>query len=326
MNFKEYIDKLLTTKNKTDGMRKIVFMEGPSKRMTEAAASLKDSKLVEPILVFETQKDFDASNIGNVKSYVIENEKELMEKLVKVYVEKRKGKETEEQAREALKKTEYFSPTLVEAGLADGAVGGVHHPTGDILRGAFKAIGPKPGVKTISSIMIMHKASDFSIFTDISVNVDPTAEQLAEIAKNAADFGDFIDFDKKVAFLSFSTAGSAVNDISKKSKEASEIFDKKYDMEYKSLGEIQFDAAFDLGIRKQKYNDSPFDTKPSVYVFPDLNSGNIGYKIAQRMGNWGAIGPIVTGLKKPINDLSRGSTVDDIINTGILTALQSFGK
>ena len=324
MNFKVYIDKLLTEKNKAKGLRRIVFMEGPSKRMAKAAVSLQESKLVEPILVFETQKDFEASTAKDVKSYVIENEKELMEKLVKVYVEKRKGKETEEQAREALKKTEYFSPTLVEAGLADGSVGGVHHPTGDILRGAFKAIGPKQGVKTISSIMIMHKGTDFSIFTDISVNVDPSAEQLAEIAKNAADFGDYIDFDKKVAFLSFSTAGSAVNDISKKPKEACEIFNEKYDMEYKALGEIQFDAAFDLNIRNQKYKETSFDTKPSVYVFPDLNSGNIGYKIAQRMGGWGAIGPIVTGLKKPINDLSRGSTVDDIINTGIITALQAF--
>ncbi|MCK5867277.1 MAG: phosphotransacetylase [Mycoplasmataceae bacterium] len=327
MNFKKYAQGILEEKNKEFGKRKIVFMEGESRRMRTAALSLETFDLIDPITVFETRKSFMESNRCDTMSYyIIEEEKELVEKLVKVYVEKRKGKETEEEARELMKKTEFFSSTLVEAGLAHGAIGGILHPTSDILRGAFKAIGPAKGVKTISSIMIMHKQDQFYLFTDISVNVSPTAEQLVEIARNAADFGDYINFKKKIAFLSFSTAGSAQNEMSRKIKEATNLYVEKYKPYYDPIGEIQFDAAFDLEIRKLKYKDGGYSKTPTIFVFPDLNSGNIGYKIAQRMGSWGAIGPIVTGLNKPINDLSRGSTIDDVFNTGILTALQSFDK
>ncbi|NQZ65942.1 MAG: phosphotransacetylase [Mycoplasmatales bacterium] len=325
MNFVKYIENLLLEKNNQNNqVKKIAFMEGQSERMVQAAKKFLSFKALKPIMIFENDQQKSEVSLDSLEYIVIGENEALFNKLVDKYVEKRKGKETREQAEENLKKTEYFSAMLVETGEVDGAVGGVIHPTSDILRGAFKSIGPKKGIKTISSLMAMHNNSDTYLFSDISVNVDPTKEQLVDIAKNAYDFADIINFEKKLAFLSFSTDGSAVNEISKKVSDATNDFNNQVNPEHKAIGEVQFDAAYDAEIRKQKWKKDGFEGKPTIFVFPDLNTGNIGYKIAQRMGNWGAIGPIVTGLAKPINDLSRGSTVDDITNTAIITALQSF--
>lgn len=325
MDFEKSMKKLLQDKSAKEGKRKIVFVEGWSNRMQAAVKVLVKDDVIEPLLIFETKQQFDETPT-KINHLIIENEKELVEKFSKLYFEKRKGKEAMGDIQKAMLQAPLFSAMAVESGMYDGCVGGIHNPTANILRAAFKAIGPVEGIKTISSIMIMHKNEKWYIFTDISVNPNPTKEQLIDIAKNASDFGNVINFKKKVAFLSYSTAGSAVTPATQMVRDATVEYNEKFDPKYKSIGEVQFDAAFDLDIREQKYKyDDGFKKMPTIFVFPDLNSGNIGYKIAQRMGGFGAIGPIITGLKKPMNDLSRGSTVDDIYNTTIITALQAYG-
>lgn len=326
MDFEKSMKKLLQEKNKLGKKQKIVFVEGWSNRMQSAIANLVKDDLIEPLLIFETEQQFN--DLPTKHSHlIIENEKELIEKFSQTYFEKRKGKETIEDINKNMHQSPLFSAMLVETGMCDGCVGGIHNPTANILRAAFKAIGPIEGIKTISSIMIMHKNEKWFIFTDISVNPKPSQDQLIDIAKNASDFGNVINFDKKVAFLSYSTSGSAITDDTQIIRNAAIEYNKKFNPDYQAIGEIQFDAAFDLDIRKKKYNyKDNYDEMPTIFVFPDLNSGNIGYKIAQRLAGFGAIGPIITGLKKPMNDLSRGSTVDDVYNTTIITALQAFGK
>ena len=326
-NFEHSMRRLLKSKNQENGKRKVLFVEGWSKRMQMAINILETEGLLESLCLFETRAQLDELNIKPNNYLIIEEETELFNELVDKYVEIRKGKETKEQAINNLKKAPFFGAMMVRTGKVCGAVGGIYFPTGDILKAAFKSIGAKEGVKTISSVMIMNRNEQWYIFTDISVNPTPNKEMLVDIAKNACDFGDFIGFKKKLAFLSFSTLGSAVTEQSKMIAEATEEFNKRYDPKYKALGEIQFDAAFSIDVREQKYKkDDGFKKMPTIFVFPDLNSGNIGYKIAQRMGNWGAVGPIITGLKSPFNDLSRGSTVEDIVNTAVITALQGFTK
>ena len=326
-NFENSMRRLLKKKNQTNGKRKILFVEGWSKRMQMAINIVETEDLLETLCLFETRAQLEQMNIKPKNYLIIEEETELFNELVDKYIEVRKGKETREQAIANLKTAPFFGAMMVRTCKVHGAVGGIYFPTGDILKAAFKSIGPKPGVKTISSVMIMNREEQWYIFTDISVNPKPNKDMLVDIARNACEFGDFIGFKKKLAFLSYSTLGSAVTEESKMIAAATEEFNNKYDPKYKALGEIQFDAAFSIDVREQKYKkDDGFKKMPTIFVFPDLNSGNIGYKIAQRMGNWGAVGPIVTGLKCPFNDLSRGSTVGDIVNTAAITALQGFDK
>lgn len=326
-NFEHSMRKLLKNKNKENGKRQVLFIEGWSKRMQMAINILETEGLLESLCLFETRAQLEELNAKPNNYLIIEEETELFNELVDKYVEIRKGKETKEQAINNLKSAPFFGAMMVRTGKVSGAVGGIYFPTGDILKAAFKSIGAKEGVKTISSVMVMNRNEQWYIFTDISVNPTPNKEMLVDIAKNACDFGDFIGFKKKLAFLSFSTLGSAVTEQSKMIAEATEEFNKRYDPKYIALGEIQFDAAISIDVREQKYKkDDGFKKMPTIFVFPDLNAGNIGYKIAQRMGNWGAVGPIITGLKNPFNDLSRGSTVGDIVNTAVITALQGFKK
>ena len=147
---------------------------------------------------------------------------------------------------------------------------------------------------------------------------------MVDIAKNASTFAKAIDFKSKVAFLSFSTSGSAVHDKSTTVKDAVVKYNEINDSPYKAIGEVQFDAAFSPDVRASKYKEDGFKKMPSIFVFPSLDAGNIGYKIAQRMGGFGAIGPIITGVNKPVNDLSRGALTEDVYNTCLVTALQAF--
>lgn len=326
-DFEKSMRTLLKNKTEESSKRKIVFVEGWSNRMQSAVNTLEADQLVDTVSIFETKSQFDGASNKPKNYIIIEEDAELYNELVEKYVEIRKGKETKEQAEANLKTAPFFSAMMLATGKVHGAIGGVHFATGDILKAAFKSIGPKAGIKTISSVMIVNKEKDWSIFTDISVNPNPNEDQLVEIAKNACDFCDFVNFDKKVAFLSFSTTGSGKTPEAIKMANVTQKFNELHKMEYPAIGEIQFDAAYDENIRKAKYKTgTPFSGRPSVFVFPDLNAGNIGYKIAQRMGGWGAVGPMITGLKKPFNDLSRGATIEDIVNTVVITALQGFEK
>ena len=316
---------------------KIAFVEGNSSRVIKAAKQLDSKNILEPILIFKSNQEFEdkkeelgksslwSSNEDGIKHFILENESAKLEELAKQYETIRKGKESYEKSLSNMSKPEFVAAMLINSGDVDGAIGGVHLPTSKILVAAFKAIGAKEGVKTVSSVMLMAKGEEIYLFGDISVNPDPDPIALADIAQNANEFAIALDMPEKVAFLSFSTSGSATTLQTKKMIAATKEFNSRKCSKYPAIGEVQFDAAFDLGVKKQKYqNENDFDGTASVFIFPDLNSGNIGYKIAQRMGGWSTMGPIITGLKKPYNDLSRGSTTENVIDSAIITAVQAL--
>ncbi len=316
MKFTKYIEQILE-KRKTK--KRILFMDGSDERAQKAALEHKKANKIIPVLLVETN---DVAKNIDVEKIIISDWKSKEQLLIDKYVEIRKGKDNAESAKKVIYTPATFCMLMVAMNKVDGAIGGLSCPSSDVLRAAFKVIGPKKGVKTISSVMVMEKGEEWYIFTDISVNIAPTVNQLVDIASNASTFARLIDFETKVAFLSFSTSGSAVHEKSAIMKDATEMFNNNFKPKYPAIGEIQFDAAISDEVRKMKYKGKTFDGKPTIFVFPTLDVGNIGYKIAQRMGGFGAIGPIITGINKPINDLSRGAKVVDVYNTALLTAVQ----
>lgn len=271
---------------------KIAFVEGHSKRMIAAASYLKENNILEPVMILETYEQFEEvkDQLKDLKYYIISKEATLYDKLAHLYALKRKDKETKEKAFASVKLAQFFACLLVEEGLVDGAIGGVRLSTADILRAAFKVVGPKPNVKTISSIMILSKEKQTYIFGDISVNPSPKLKQLVDIGINATNFvkesnqllKGIFHIEEKVAFLSFSTAGSGINESSKMVAEATKEFNSLHLSKELAIGEVQFDTALLEKVREQKYPHKSFSGESKIFIFPDLNSGNIGYKIAQR--------------------------------------------
>ncbi|MGZ9800332.1 phosphate acetyltransferase [Mycoplasma sp. AC1221] len=318
MNFQKQLENTIYQKNtQLKSKKTILLIDGEDQRSIKAAAKVAESDLVNIVLLVSQH---NCSLTPNIKQEVISDEKKS--EYAKQYFELRKGKETLEASVKNLEQAPFYAIMMLKNKEVDGVVGGLNYTTADILRAAFKVIGPKKNIKTISSAMIMHKDDQKYLFSDISVNIKPNADQLAEIGLNATEFAKSLGFDPKVAFLSFSTDGSAVSDESKLSAEATAKFNELSDT--KAIGEIQFDAAFDEKVRQAKYKKPAYTGVTNVFVFPNLDAGNIGYKIAQRFGGFGAIGPVITGIAEPVNDLSRGSTTEDVYNTVLITALQSY--
>lgn len=309
---------------------KIVFPEGNDHRVVRAAARLKFEGLAEPIILGDagavrellTELGFTDPGITVINP----NEYADFEQMKALFMAIRQGRVTETEAEETLHDVNYFGVMLVQMGLADGMVSGAIHSTADTVRPALQIIKTKPGISRTSGVFLMNRenTNERYIFADCAINIDPTAQELADIALSTAETAKLFDIDPKVAMLSFSTMGSGSGTDVEKVVEAT-CLAKKARPELALDGELQFDAAFVEATAKIKAPDSPVAGRANVFVFPDLQSGNIGYKIAQRLGMFEAIGPVLQGLNKPVNDLSRGSSSEDIYKLSIITAVQSLG-
>lgn len=317
--------------------RKIVYTEGTDKRILESASRLKKEGFLTPVLVGnvdavkkaakESNFDIDGLEIIDPKTY------EKMDEMISTMVELRKGKMTPEECKENLLKSNYFGTMLVKLGVADALLGGATYSTADTVRPALQLIKTKPGANLVSSCFILTRGEEMIAMGDCAINIDyqdtidkktgevklKASDKLAEVgvetAKTALKFG----IKPKVAFLSYSTKGSGKGPNVDLVREACEKC-KKLIPEIPVDGEMQFDAAVSPVVGQLKFPGSKVAGYANTFIFPEIQSGNIGYKIAQRLGGFAAFGPILQGLNAPINDLSRGCNAEEVYQMSIITA------
>ena len=320
--FRTLIDKLKANP------RKIVFTEGTDPRILEASARLLSGTFLTPILIGNVEEvQAAAENEGfNIRGAIIIDPEtyENMEAMVEKMVELRKGKMTAEDCRAMLKKGNYFGTMLVAMGEADALLGGATYSTADTVRPALQLVKTKPGNKIVSSCFIMVRPSatgdnDVLAMADCAINIDPNEDELVEIAVETAKCAKIFGVDPKVAFLSYSTKGSGKGPDVDKMRNACEKA-KEAMPGIPVDGEMQFDAAVSPTVGQLKFPGSPVAGYANTFIFPDINAGNIGYKIAQRLGSFDAYGPILLGLNAPINDLSRGCNAQEVYSMAIITA------
>ena len=309
--------------------KKIVFTEGSDPRILEASSRLLAGYFLEPILVGNPQEIQAASeeagyNIRGAKIIDPENYEE-MDEMVAELCELRKSKGmTPEEALKILRQGNYFGTMLVKMGKADALLGGATYSTADTVRPALQIIKTKPQNKIVSSCFILVRGAASGLeevlaMGDCAININPTEDDLVEIAYETANCARTFGVDPKVAFLSYSTYGSGSGADVDKMHNAT----IKAKAAYPDLpidGEIQFDAAVAPRVAKVKCPNSDVAGYANTFIFPDINAGNIGYKIAQRLGGFAAYGPILQGLNAPINDLSRGCDADEVYKMAIITA------
>lgn len=307
--------------------RKIVFTEGTDERILEAASRLRDEGILTPVLVGNLDdinaaaKKYDFT-LENMELINIETYPKMEEMVIKME-EIRMGKMSKCECRVALSKANYFGTMLVKMGLADCLLGGATYSTADTVRPALQIIKTRPGSKVVSSSFIMCREIDdekeLLAMADCAINLSPDADQIVEIAIETARTAKIFSIEPKVALLSYSSLGSGKGDSVTKMQDASQKL-KAMNLDFPVDGELQFDAAYSKSVGKTKAPKSPVAGRANTFVFPDIDSGNIGYKIAQRLGGFEAYGPILQGLNAPINDLSRGCSADEVYTMAIITA------
>lgn len=309
----------------------IVLAEGEEKRVLDAAKVILDEKIAGLVLignkgVIAQKAAFDVNQVT-----IVDPASDNLDEYADLLYELRKAKGMEkEQAAQLVKNPLYLGVMLVKTGKADGMVAGSVNSTGDTLRPALQIIKTAPGIKTVSScfIMVLPEGSKYGengvmVFADCAVNIEPDAEQLASIAIASADTAKKIaGIDPKIAMLSFSTKGSAKRANVDKVVEATKIVNT-IAPELQCDGELQLDAAIVESVAQLKAPGSKIAGHANVLIFPDLQSGNIGYKLVQRLAGAQAVGPICQGFNKPVNDLSRGCSSEDIVNVVAMTVLQA---
>ena len=337
---KKQLGKQLKNKvknNKHKFKKKVILFPELDERILKATFDLKKEKIIEPVIVtFDRKSLFNKlqikkllSNKSTNKNYIVKNiiiseEKELVDKYSKKLYNLRKKKGlTFLEAKKLIMEPIYFATMMLYENEADGLVSGANHPTAHTLRPALQIIKTKKKNSIASSTFLMLKKNKEPLFfSDCGMNIKPSSKELLQIAVSTAETAKFFGIKPKLAFLSFSTKGSAKHEEVDRVLKAVKLAKKSLKIPFD--GELQFDAAFVSQVAKLKAPKSKVAGKTNIFIFPDLNSGNIGYKIAQRLGGYKALGPIVQGLKKPVNDLSRGCTIEEIKELAYITALQSI--
>ena len=319
--------------------RKIVFTEGPDARILEATDRLKKGGFLTPILVGNVEEVQAAAKAGNFDIEGIEIIDPAtypeMDAMVEKMVELRKGKMTAEDCRKALSKGNYFGTMLVKMGYADALLGGATYSTADTVRPALQLVKTKKGAHLVSSCFILVRGDEKLAMGDCAINIDyqdtvdkegnvvvSAAQKLAEVAIETANTAKVFGIDPKVAMLSFSTKGSGKGGTVSLSQEATKVA-KEMAPDLALDGEMQFDAAVSPVVGQLKFPGSKVAGYANTFIFPCIEAGNIGYKIAQRLGGYAAYGPILQGLNAPINDLSRGCNADEVYKMSLITACQS---
>ena len=308
--FENLVEKL--KKNPTT----LVFTEGPDPRILEAASRLKKEGILEPLLVGNPEEVQAAAAKGGFDITDI--------RIVDPANYRRMDELVEEECKAALLKGNYFGTMLVKLGVADCLLGGATYSTADTVRPALQLVKTKPGNKSVSScfILVREKADGTEekyVMGDCAINIEPSAEEMAECAIECAHTARIFGIDPKVAMLSYSTKGSGKGEKVDKVVEALKLAQAAAP-ELAIDGELQFDAAFSPVVAQTKCKGSPVAGQANVFIFPEIQAGNIGYKIAQRLGGFAAYGPILQGLNAPINDLSRGCDAEEVYNMAIITA------
>ena len=307
----------------------IVFPEGEDPRVLGAAIRLKKDQLVEPVVLGNQEAvekvagengfDLTGLQILDPATYPAEDKQAMHDALL----ERRNGKNTPEQVDQMLEDISYFTTMLVYMGKVDGMVSGAVHATGDTVRPALQIIKTKPGSHRISGAFIMQKGEERYVFADCAINIELDAPTMAEVASQSAETAKLFGIDPKVAMLSFSTKGSAKGDMVTKVAEATKLA-KEANPDLAIDGELQFDAAFVPSVGELKAPGSDVAGHANVFIFPSLEAGNIGYKIAQRFGGFEAIGPVLQGLNAPVADLSRGTDEEAVYKVALITAAQAL--
>ena len=316
--------------------RKIVYTEGTDARILESAARLKADGFLTPVLVGNAEEvkaaaakggfDIDGLEILDPENY------EGFDAMVDEMVALRKGKLSAEDCAAALRQSNYFGTMLVKMGKADALLGGATYSTADTVRPALQLVKTKPGAHLVSSIFIMVRGEEMLAMGDCAINIDYTdsvdkdgnvtlsaADKLAEVGVECARTAKVFGIDPKVAFLSYSTKGSGHGpavDMVREACAKAKAMAPEFDID----GEMQFDAAVSPTVGQLKFPGSKVAGYANTFIFPEIQSGNIGYKIAQRLGGFDAYGPILTGLNAPINDLSRGCNAEEVYQMSIITA------
>lgn len=309
--------------------KKIVFTEGSDPRILEASSRLLAGTFLSPILLgnrkeIEKAAEESAFNIRGAE-IIDPMDYDEIDEMAKCLYELRKNKGmTLEKAKETCQQANYFGTMLVKMGKADALLGGATYSTADTVRPALQIIKTKPGKNIVASCFILVRESATGGNTvlamgDCAINIKPTEDELVEIAIDCAECAKTFGIDPKVAFLSYSTFGSGSGEDVDKMRNAAEKA-KKLAPEIPMTGEIQFDAAVSPRVARTKCPGDEVAGCANTFIFPDINAGNIGYKIAQRMGNFDAYGPVMLGLNAPINDLSRGCNASEVYSMAIITA------
>ena len=305
----------------------IVFTEGNDPRILEAASKLLAEGVLKVVMVGNEAECKAAAAAGNfdiAAAEIIDPENYAgFDEMVSTMVELRKGKMSPEECRAALSKANYFGTMLVKLGEADALLGGATYSTADTVRPALQLIKTKPGHSIVGSCFILVRegvgGNTVLAMGDCAINIKPTEDELVEIAIGTAECAKIFGIDPQVAFLSYSTKGSGKGeDVDKMREAAKKAKAARPDLAIE--GELQFDAAVSPKVAETKCHGLPVAGHANTFIFPDINAGNIGYKIAQRLGSFDAYGPILLGLNAPINDLSRGCNAQEVYSMAIITA------